>query len=105
MAMPYFSRINSASISARWITGRCSLRASATSGIRGIDRRTRHHHVGAVDVFRAVSLEDERAEIVQARGDRRRAKVASGDTVAQGEQHLGDTAHADAADTDEMNAL
>jgi hypothetical protein len=33
MAMPYFKRISSASISARWITGMWSLRASATSGL------------------------------------------------------------------------
>ena len=32
IAMPYFSRINSASISARWITGMCSSCARATSG-------------------------------------------------------------------------
>ena len=33
MAMPYFSLINSASISARWITGMCSLCASVTSAL------------------------------------------------------------------------
>jgi hypothetical protein len=32
-AMPYFSRINSASISARWITGIFLARASSTSGL------------------------------------------------------------------------
>ena len=35
MAMPYFMRISSASISARGITGTCSRWASSTSGLSG----------------------------------------------------------------------
>ena len=44
-------------------------------------------------------------EAGQPLGGVRAAQVGAGDLVAQVEQHLGDAAHADAADADEMNFL
>ena len=105
MAMPYFSRINSASISARWMTGMCSLCGFDDLGIVRRDGRTGDHHLGAGNVLRGVAFEDGRAQAGQAMGDGRALQIGAGNLVAEIQQHLGDTAHADAADADEMNAL
>ena len=52
-----------------------------------------------------MSFEGDGAHGGQALGDRRGFQVGAGDLVAEVQQHLGDAAHADAADADEMNAL
>ena len=57
MAMPYFRRINSASISARWMTGIWSLRASAISGLSVAIAELVDNHIGAGDVLGAMSFE------------------------------------------------
>jgi hypothetical protein len=50
MAMPKRSRISSASISARAITGMCRRRASVSSGLSAGNRRRDHDDVGALDM-------------------------------------------------------
>src|SRR6202049_3228575 len=67
--------------------------------------RAGHDHVGADNVFSAVSFKNHGTEADQALRDRRTLEVGTGNLVAEVQQHLGDTAHADAADSDEMNAL
>ena len=50
MAMPYFTRISSASISARGITGMPRSARLAQLGVVARDRGREHDHVGAVHV-------------------------------------------------------
>ena len=105
MAMPYFRRISSASISARGITGMWLSVRGGDLGIVARDRGAGHHHFGACKILRAMAFEGEGAHGGQAMGDGRGFQVRAGNLVAEVQQHLGDAAHADAADTDEMNAL
>ena len=82
-------------------------RARASGDFRIVRRNggAGHHHFGAGNIFGAVSLKNRGAQTGQALGDGRTLEVGAGDLVAQVQQHLGDAAHADAADTDKMNAL
>ena len=106
MAMPYFRRISSASISARWMTGMCSSCASATSGFSVRDRGTGHDDFGACDVFRAMAFKrSSRPELASRWVTAECLQIRAGNFVAEIQQHLGDTAHADAADAYEMDAL
>src|SRR5690606_37484101 len=66
-------------------------------------RRGLHHHVGAGDVLRPVAEEDGGAEPGETLGIGIRLEVGAGDVVALVEQHLGDAAHAAAADADEVD--
>ena len=106
MAMPYFRRINSASISARWITGNvqsCALRrprdspraiaelVTTTSAPATFSAAWPQRSIAPSSASRSVT-----AELLQ---------IGAGNLVAEVQQHLGDAAHADAADADEMNAL
>jgi len=68
------------------------------------DRRAVDHDIGAVNVLGGVAFVDDRAEAGEPVGDRRAPQVRPGDAVAQVEQDLGDPAHADAADADEVQA-
>ena len=52
-----------------------------------------------------MAFEGDGAHAGEAMGDGRGLEVGAGDLVAEVEQDFGDTAHADAADADEMNAL
>ena len=74
-------------------------------GIISGDGRTGHDGLGALDVLRPMALEDLRSQRYQPRRNRRMSQVGAADAVAKGEQHLGNAAHADAADAYEMNAL
>ena len=74
-------------------------------GIVGANRRADDNHFGAGDVVGAVAFEDDRAERGQTLGDRRGLQVGAGNLVAEVEQDLGNAAHADAADADEVHAL
>ena len=103
IAMPYLSRISSASISARGTTGIFRPRASTTSGL---SRRT------AVDVTTTSASptfaaswpdRDAPAELGEPAGGLGLLQVRARDGVAEVEQHLGDAAHADAADPDEVD--
>ena len=64
------------------------------------DHHSRSHHVGG-----GVALKNRRAQRGQPVGNRRAAQVGAGDGIAEGQQDLGDAAHADAANPNEMNAL
>ena len=57
------------------------------------------------DVFRSMALEAASAQRCKTLGDRGTLEVGAGNLVAEVQQHLGDAAHANAADTYEMNAL
>jgi len=60
---------------------------------------------GAGYVLRAVSIEDCGAQAGETLRSGRTLEIRAGDFVAEVQQNLGDTAHADATDTDEMNPL
>jgi hypothetical protein len=63
------------------------------------------HDVGVADVLRGVTEHDPGAEPRQALGDGVRFEVAALHLVTQVEQHLGDAAHAAAADAHEVDAM
>src|SRR5690349_7563701 len=52
-----------------------------------------------------MALADGCATVDEARGDRGLTEIGAGHRRAEVEQHLGDAAHADATDADEMDAL
>ncbi len=74
-------------------------------GIVRVDRRARHHHRCASDVGRVVAFINSRAQLRQPVGHRAALEIGAGDLHAQIEQNLGNAAHADAADTDEVRVL
>ena len=74
-------------------------------GIVQRDRRTGDHNFRAGDVLRGMALEDGGAQAGQALGHRRTLQIRTGNPVAKAQQHLGNPAHADAADAYEMNTL
>jgi len=74
-------------------------------GILLSDGGTDDDHFGTGYVLRAVSLEDCGAQAGETLRSGRILEIRPGDSVAEVEQNLGDTAHADATDTDEMNPL
>ncbi len=67
------------------------------------DRRGDDHHVGRDQVLRPVADLQARAEPVQPARGLRLLEVRAADPVAEVEQHLGDAAHADAADAHEVH--
>ena len=68
--------------------------------------RAGDHQVGAAHLLGPVPFEHPSAQLVQAGGDRRAPQVGAADAIRpQRQQDFGDAAHADAADTDEVNAL
>jgi hypothetical protein len=75
--------------------------------IVGLHRGRRHHRVGAFDVFGGMAAACTlRAEIRPgARVARYCCRGRSRTRIAEVEQHLGDAAHAAAADADEMDVL
>ena len=73
--------------------------------IRAQNGRTGHHNLGAGDVLRPVALKDDGAQLGEPLGDRGKLEVGAGNFVAEGQQHLGDAAHADPADAHEMDTL
>ena len=103
MATPYLSRMSSASISARGMTGTLRARASTTSGL---SRRTAEE-VTTTSASRTLAAAwptlDAAAERGEAAGGVGGLEVGAGDGVAEVEEHLGDAAHADAADADEVD--
>ena len=104
IAMPNRSRISSASISARGITGTCRARASTTSGLSAAiaDETTT---TSASPTFAASWPMPTRTPSVASRSvtsDRRASDPLT--RVAEIRQQFGDAAHADAADPDEVHA-
>ena len=65
---------------------------------RGVD-----HHVGVLKIFRRMADPDHPPKSAEPLGDRAQPDVGAAYLVAEVEEHLGDAAHADAADADEMN--
>ncbi len=63
-----------------------------------------HHAVGAQHVGRGVAAHDARTQAGQAAGRHVVGVVRAGHFIAQRQHHFGDTAHAGAADADEMHA-
>lgn len=74
-------------------------------GIVGGDGGGGDDDVGGADLLGAVAFKDGCAQRLQAVGHGGAAQVGAGDGVAEREQDLRDAAHADAADTDEVNSL
>ncbi|MNM80095.1 hypothetical protein D3C81_920450 [compost metagenome] len=69
-----------------------------------VDGTGNHQHIGAGGVLGTVTDEDLRPEGFQALGNRRGLEVRARYLITQVQQHFGDTAHAHAADTDEVDA-
>jgi hypothetical protein len=92
--------MSSASISARGITGFDHF------GVRVFDRGRDHDDRRlAAEIRLAVAEENLGAERPEPLGRFALAQLRARDLVAQVEQDLGDAAHTDAADPDEMNAM
>ena len=104
-AMPWRSRISSASSSARGTTARPRSRAADDLRVRRPHGGRIHDDLGVADVARVVPLGDARAERLEPVGDVRALHVRSAHLVSEIHQQLGDAAHPDSTDADEMNAL
>ena len=74
-------------------------------GVAVADRRTCYHDSSAGDMARLVAFIDNGAELRQPVGDRGAAQIGTGDLHLLVQQDFGDTAHADAADANEMCVL
>ena len=104
-AMPYLSRMSSASISARWMTGILRCRASTTSGFCSLTAELVTTTPEPNHVARPRAPENGGAQAHQPVGNAGLAQVGAGNGIAEGQQNFGDAAHADAANANEMNAL
>src|SRR5437016_5682453 len=69
------------------------------------NRRTRDHNFSPGHIFSTMSDEDNGAQTRQTLRNLGIAEIRTRNFVAEVQQHLGDAAHADAADADKMNAL
>ena len=103
IAMQLLSRISSASISARRTTGSRAARAATSSGLSGLIAVETTTHVRAIDVARVVADGDANTFLAQALDVGAVDGVGALHRVAEIGEHLGDAAHADAADADEMD--
>src|SRR5438874_4250283 len=74
-------------------------------GIVPCNRRTGHYNFRAGDVLYSVSDEDDGSKTGETLRYLRVAQVRTRDLIPQSKQHLGDAAHANAADANEVNAL
>src|SRR5579862_1850696 len=74
-------------------------------GVVGFNGRRGDDDVRAFHVGGLVPFIDGGAEILQPFGNRGELAVGAGNGVAEGEEHFSYAAHADAADTDEVDAL
>ena len=102
-ATQLFSRISSASISARRTTG-MRLRARRRKlGIVALDRGRDDDDRGVAEIGRVMADEHLGAALAQALDVGVVGGVRALDGMAEIDQHLGDARHADAADADEMN--
>ena len=102
----YFMRISSASISARGITGMLELARAHDLGVRELHGRRDHdaRRRRARRASASVTERDRRAEALEAVAVASlSAKSEPLTGIAERQQHLGDAAHADAADADEVD--
>jgi hypothetical protein len=100
MATQLFSRINSASgqhLGAAHHRQALGARRDQL-GIVALDRRRHHQHLGAVEIFRLVTDRNLGALIAQPLDVGVVRRVGALHRIAEVDQHLGDAAHADAAD-------
>ncbi len=74
-------------------------------GILPDNRRTHHYDFRTSNIFRCVPFEDGGAQASQPLRDGGILQIRARNPVAKVDQHLGNAAHADAPDADEMNAL
>ncbi len=103
-AMPYLRRISSASISARRMTVMPRARAAPISGLSSWiadERTTRSAPTTCSGEWPIAHGDAERLEMARRLA---RRLVRAGDLEVVVEQHLGDAAHAGAADADEVDA-
>ena len=105
IAMPCFRRISSASISARGTTGMPRSRAATTSGLSAVTAVDTTTTSASAMFAGGVAERDPCAELGEAPRHRAVREVRAGHAIALRQQHLGDAAHAGAADADEMHAL
>jgi hypothetical protein len=73
--------------------------------VGGRDRAGHHQHVGAFDVRGRVALVDGRPQLPQVARGAAFGQVGSAHGEPLVDQHLGNAAHAGAADTDEVHPL
>ena len=105
IAMPCFRRISSASIM-RARHHRDLVRARRRDfRIVVLDRRRNDHGIGRRDVFRGMAAVAIRAPRLPAAASPHCRQVGAADLEAEIEQHLGDAAHAGAADADEVHCV
>ena len=71
-------------------------------GVVRANGRRHDHDLGSDDVPRLVADRDARAELGQASRGLALGEIRAADDITLVEKHLGDTAHADAADSDEV---
>ena len=64
-----------------------------------------HDNVRPVGIGSLMTLVNRGTQILEALGDRGRLGVRAGHGIAERQEHFGDAAHADAANTDEVNPL
>jgi hypothetical protein len=64
-----------------------------------------HYHLGLAEVLRTMSQKDPDSEPLETSGDGAVGHIGAADLVALTHQELGQAAHADAADADEVVAL
>ncbi|MNJ55051.1 hypothetical protein D3C77_505230 [compost metagenome] len=83
--------------------GNASLQRMGDFRVALVDGAGDHQHIGFFDILRVVTDEHIGAETFQPRSDRRGLDIRAGNLVPHVEQHLGDAAHADSADTDEVD--
>ena|SRR5437660_3177152 len=74
-------------------------------GVINRDRGTGNDNIRAGNVRGSVSLESRGAQCREPLYDRRTFQVGAGNLIPKIQQHLGNTAHADATDAHEMNTL
>ena len=103
MATQLFKRINSASISARRTTGSRCARAATSSGLSRLIGRRHDHDPGVAEILGRVADRDLDALLAQPLDVGALGLIGALHDVAEIDHHLGDAAHADAADADEMH--
>ena len=105
MATPYLSRMSSASISARGMTGTCFSRAAITSTLSFFTADEITTTCGVVMFSARWPMKISPPRLPEPLRGVRLLQVRSRDLVPEVQEHLGDAAHADAADADEMDML
>ena len=88
-----------------WHDGNAELAGGDHFRVVGLHGRGNNHGIRTTDVLFVVSEKNAGPELLQALGDGRAGNVRAADDVAEIEEHLGDAAHARAADADEVEVI